>query len=132
MNKTKITKYIFLITLGLEVLAGYAIGLFALIDFPTALETGFSISHNPSLDILGIIIGLALIFVATMSVAGIYFTMKNNIAGVVVGIAAGLYVFLFGALAFLLLGDTQALIVDSIRGALTVVSGVVIYRNLRK
>lgn len=128
----KIGRYIFLGTLGLEVIMGYGIGLISLLNFQFTLETGFNIPYSDQLDVLGIVIGLALLFVASMSVLSIRWTLRGDKKGVIIGIAVGLYVFLFGLLAYLVLGQTDALLIDGIRGILTIVFGILLYRQINK
>ncbi|MFT5849737.1 MAG: hypothetical protein ACI9H6_000552 [Patiriisocius sp.] len=131
-TKEKIGRYIFLSTLGLEAVAGFGIGLLALLNFPLALKTGFGIPHTENLDVLGIIIGLALIFIGSMCLLSIKWTLQGDGKGVILGIGTGIYIFSFGFLAFALLGDVQALLIDSIRGALTIIFGISLYKQLLK
>jgi hypothetical protein len=131
-EKRNLWTNLFLLTVGLEVLLGYAIGFAFLVNLPLALETGFGIGYQPDFAVLGIIIGLALVFIASMSVLSIKWTLQGDVKGVTVGIAVGLYVFLFGILAYLLLGQTDALIFDGLRGALTASFGFLTYRQFTK
>jgi len=133
MNKQgKFGRYVFLGTLGLEVIFGYVIGFGSLLNFQFVLESGLDVPYRDSMDVLGIIIGLALIFVASMCALSIKWTLQGDKKGAIVGIATGLYVFLFGLLAYISLGQTDALLVDGIRGALTVIFGILTYKQFSK
>ena len=62
---------------------------------------------------------------------GVIWTRKRKLFGVYVGTAVGIYMFLFGIIAFLKFGTTDALIVDSIRGFVTIVFGYIAYKELK-
>lgn len=125
-------KYLFMITLGIQTLTGLLFGLTALLNFPFALETGFNVPYNDDLAILGILIGLALLFIGSISLLSIILIRKGNIAGVITGLAVGVYVFLFGIVAYLALGQTDALIIDGLRGAITIMLGLHTYKHFEK
>ena len=67
----------------------------------------------------------------SIALLGIFWTRQGNISGVVTGSAVGLYMFIFGIVAFLMLGQTDGLVVDSIRGSLTIIFGIMTYRELK-
>ncbi len=128
----KIGRRLFIAILALHVLSCYVLGAISLTNFPFALETGFGIPYNTDLDILGIVIGLELIFLGSIALLGIIWTRKGHISGIVTGTAVGFYMFVFGIVAFLKLGQVDGLIVDSIRGLLTIIFGMIAYRELKE
>ena len=126
----RIGRWLFIALLVVHVLSCYVMGTFSLFNWPFALETGFGIPYDDSLDILGVVIGLELIFLGSIAVLGIYWTRQGQISGIVTGMAVGMYMFMFGIVAFLLLGRIDGLIVDSIRGFLTLIFGWMAYQEL--
>lgn len=107
-------------------------GFTSLINPQMAFETGFQMTYNDELHIIGIVMGMELIFLGSMALLGIIWTRKGKIEGVTVGSAVGMYMFLFGIVSFIALGRTDGLIVDSIRGFLTLVFAYMTYRELKK
>jgi zinc transporter ZupT len=67
-----------------------------------------------------------------MAVLGIIWTQKNKKQVIVAGAIVGMYLFLFGMIAFILLEESQVLIVDSICGFLTLIFGYITYKELKK
>lgn len=126
----RIGRWLFIALLVVHVLSCYVMGTFSLFNWPFALETGFGIPHDSSLDILGVVVGLELIFLGSIAVLGIYWTRQGQSSGIVTGMAVGMYMFLFGIVSFLLLGRIDGLIVDSIRGFLTLIFGWMAYQEL--
>lgn len=127
----KIGRILFIGILALHVLSCYILGFTGLANWPYALETGFGIPYSPELDIIGNVIGLELLFLGTIAVLGIIWTRKGSIPGIIVGTAVGVYMFVFGIVAFLLLGETDGLLIDSIRGFLTFVFGYMAYTEIK-
>ena len=60
-------------------------------------------------------------YLGSVALLGIIWTRKNKKEGVIAGVFVGMYMFLFGFVTLILLGETEALFVDSIRGFLTLV-----------
>lgn len=132
MNKEhSISRRIFIGLMALHAFVAIGLGSTSLINFPYALETGFGITYSPDLDVFGILIGLQLLLLGAWSILSILWTNRRKAAGVVVGIFVGTYIFAFGVMAFAKFGDPQPLYVDSIRGFLTVVIGMLAYRDLQ-
>lgn len=127
----KIGRWLFIALLVVHVLSCYVMGFISLFNWPFALETGFGIPYDDSLAILGVVIGLELIFLGSIALLGIFWTWQGQTSGIVTGMAVGMYMFLFGIVSFLLLGRIDGLIVDSIRGFLTLVFGWMAYRELK-
>ncbi|MFK7946543.1 MAG: hypothetical protein AB8G11_03050 [Saprospiraceae bacterium] len=131
-SSRKIGQYVFMGFLIFHSLVALGLGFTSLLNFPYALETGFQIPHSSELDILGLTIGLELLFLGAMAILSFIWTRKGKIEGTITGIAVGTYIFTFGIVAFLKFGDPQPLYVDSIRGFLTLVFGYIAYKELKK
>ena len=129
-SNRKIGRWLFIILLAVHVLSCYVMGFISLINWPFALETGFGIPYNNDLAVLGVVIGLELIFLGSIAILGIFWTWQGQLSGIVTGSAVGMYMFMFGIVLFLILGRTDGLIVDSIRGFLTLLFGWMAYREL--
>jgi hypothetical protein len=127
----KIGRYLFIGILALHTLGCYAMGITTLLNPQVAFESGFQIDYNPELTIIGTIIGMELLFLGSIALLGIIWTRKNKKEGIVAGVAVGVYMFLFGFAALIFVGETQALIVDSIRGFLTLVFGYMAYQEIK-
>lgn len=131
-NEKKIGRYVFIALLSINGLIALGFGVTALFNFPYALETGFNIPYSSELDMLGIVMGMELLFLTGIGILSIFWISKGKIAGTVTGIATGSYLFIFGPVAFIKTGDPQALYVDSIRGILTIIFGIMAYQELKK
>ncbi|MFK7925680.1 MAG: hypothetical protein AB8H47_27275 [Bacteroidia bacterium] len=122
---------IFVIFMGIQAVLELVIGSAFLVAFPLAVETGFDLTYISDMDIFGIVIGLQLILLAILMFLAIRWTMQGNNAGPVIGIAAGLYFLIFGIFSFIQFGDTQAIMVDSIRGLITAIMGYMVYQQIK-
>jgi hypothetical protein len=131
VSSKKIGQYLFMAILGLHVLSCYGLGIVALVNPQVAFETGFQIDYQAEFQVVGLIIGMELLFLGSIAVLGMVWTRKKQLHGIYVGTAVGVYMFLFGIVAFVLLGETDALVVDSIRGFLTLVFGYMAYKELK-
>lgn len=131
-KETRIGRILFIGILILHILSCYVMGGMILIDPKLFLETGFHIHYTPELEIISIVIGMELFFLGTMALLGVIWTRKHKLFGVYIGTSVGVYMFLFGVVAFLKLGTTEALVVDSIRGLITIVFGFLAYRELKQ
>lgn len=107
-------------------------GVFILANTQYALETGFGVEFRNELEILGLVIGMELLFLGTMALLGFLWTRKGKLIGIYIGSAVGVYMFLFGIVAFIKFGTTDALIVDSIRGALTIIFGYMAFKEVKQ
>ena len=133
MQKEKrIGRSLFIGILILHILGCYVMGAMILINPKLALETGFHIHYSQELEIISLVIGMELFFLGTMALLGVIWTRKHKLFGVYIGTAVGVYMFFFGIVAFLKLGTTDALVVDSIRGFITIVFGILAYRELKQ
>ncbi|MDG1332444.1 MAG: hypothetical protein P8P74_08945 [Crocinitomicaceae bacterium] len=130
-NERKIGRILFTIILVLHVIGCYVMGIAIIADTETAMITGFGVNYADDLEIVGLVIGMELLFLGTMALLGILWTRKQKLTGIYIGSAVGVYMFLFGIVACIKFGTTDALIVDSIRGFLTIVFGYMVYKELK-
>ena len=105
-----------------------AAALFMFLNLPGALEM-FGITYDSQLDMLGLVMGNALLFVTGISVLGIVWTLRGKPEGIICGIAVGLFLTSFGLLAFLMFGQLSAIAVDGLRGGGNVLLGVLLLRR---
>ena len=132
-NKTsKIGRYLFISILGLQALIELGISTTLLFNFQVALETGFGISYSSELDILGMALGLYLLLLTTLMVLSMVWTLKSYQSGITLGIVVGIFLSIFGVLTYIKFGDTQGLLVDSLRGILTIIFGYMAYQEIKK
>jgi hypothetical protein len=130
-SSRKIWKLLFIGILGLQAVLELGVGGALLFDFPATLESGFGISYSSELDILGVALGLYLLLLTTLIVLSIIWTNKSNSSGITLGIIVGVFLVTFGVIAFFKTGDTQAIVVDSLRGGLTIVFGFMAGKELK-
>ena len=64
----KTWRRIFVIFVGIQALLELVIGNTLLFNLPAALESGFGISYNSELDILGVALGLYLVLLTVLMV----------------------------------------------------------------
>lgn len=128
----KIWRRLFIGILMVQAILELGLGITLLIDFPTALESGFGITYSSELDILGVALGLYLLLLTALMILSSVWTFKSNHSGITVGVIIGIFLFVFGAVTFLKFGDLQALMVDSLRGLLTIILGYMAGKELKK
>jgi hypothetical protein len=102
--------------------------LFMFFNLPGAMER-FDIDYSSQLDILGLVMGNALLFVAGIAALGIVWTLRGKAGGVICGIAVGIFLTSFGLLAFLMFGQVSAIGVDGVRGGLNILLGILLLRG---
>ena len=122
-------KTVFLLLLFLHALSCFVLGAMALVNWPFALQMGFRVPYSTALDTIGVVIGLELLFLGGISALSFVWTRSGVKGGTVTGIAVGLYMLTFGIVAYLKTGQVDGLLVDSLRGLLTVVFGVITHRQ---
>lgn len=103
-----------------------------LFNFPTTLKSGFGITYSSELDILGVALGLYVLLLTALMVLSILWAIKGKTEGTIAGIIVGVFLITFGVVAFLKLGQTNALRTDSLRGLITAIFGVIAYKELKK
>ena len=123
---------LFIGLLGLQAIAELAIGGMLLFNFPTALESGFGIPYNSELDMLGMALGLYLLLLTTLLILSIIWTYRSNYSGITIGIIVGAFLFIFGVLSYFQFGDIQAILVDSLRGLLTIIFAYMAGKELKQ
>jgi hypothetical protein len=128
----KIGQNLFIGFLVIHILSCYFMGMISLVDPKFAFETGFQMTYNPDLQIIGIVMGMELLFLGSIALLGVIWTRRKSKYGIYAGVAVGSYMFLFGIVAFLIMGRTDGLIVDSIRGLLTLIFGYMAYQELKR
>jgi hypothetical protein len=74
---------------------------------------------------------LYLILLTTLILLSIYWTVKKNTAGPVIWVIVGVFLISFGLTVFLQLGRIDGLLIDSIRGVITVVLSLLIHKELK-
>lgn len=127
-NESTLLTSAFVILLLIQAIMELVIGFMFLANFQMVVETGFDRTYTPDMDIFGIVIGLQLMLLSILLILATRWTLNDVKAGPVVGIAAGAYFLVFGIFAFIKFGDVQAIMVDSIRGLLTVIMGYWVLR----
>ena len=120
-NSPKTWTRIFIGILGLQALLELGLGGTLLFNFPAALESGFGITYSSELDILGIALGLYLLLLTTLMVLSIVWTTKSILSGTTLGIVIGVFLLTFGVTTFFKFGDVQPLLIDGLRGLITIV-----------
>ncbi len=132
MKKSKIVTRIFIVILVIQAIIELGIGSMLLIDFPSALERGFEITYSNELDILGIALGLYLLLLTTLMIISAVWTYRSNSSGTTLGIVVGVFLFTFGVATFLKFGDFQGILIDSIRGLVTIIFAYLTGKELKK
>ena len=132
MKKSKIVTRIFIVILVIQAIIELGIGSMLLIDFPSALESGFGITYSNELDILGIALGLYLLLLTTLMIISAVWTYRSNSSGTTLGIVVGVFLFTFGVATFLKFGDFQGILIDSIRGLVTIIFAYLTGKELKK
>ena len=129
-TKTKWTP-IFIGLLSIQALLELIVGITLLFNFPFALESGFGITYNSELDVLGIALGLYLLLLTTLLLFSIIWTTKSITSGPILGIISGAFLFVFGTVTFVKFGGLEGLLVDGLRGLLTILIGYMALREIK-
>ena len=128
----KLWRRLFIGILSLQAILELGIGATLLFNFPTALESGFGITYSNELDILGIALGLYLLLLTALMILSGVWTNRANHSGITIGIIVGVFLFVFGLVTFMKFGDIQGILVDSLRGLLTIVIGYMAGKELKQ
>ena len=118
-NSNKIWKRIFIVFILLQAVFELAIGITLLFDLPTAMAN-FNTPYSPDMEVLGLTLGLYLFLLTALMVLSFIWIRKSNQSGVTLGIIIGLFLISFGVGMLVKFGETQALLIDGLRGGLTV------------
>ncbi len=111
----------------IEVIAGITM----IFNFKLVVEMNGQ-NYSKDMDITGIILGTAILLVATILTLSFKWTLKRKIEGITLGIVGGGFLVCVGLFPFLMLGSIANLFVDGIRGALLVIFGILSYSNFKK
>ncbi|MFT5602726.1 MAG: hypothetical protein ACI9N1_002986 [Flavobacteriales bacterium] len=131
-NKRKIATNLFIGLLILNLIIELIASLSILINFPLAAEKGFGIVYTDDIAILGIGLGSNLALTTSVFLLSTIWTMRSKLEGVILGMTgAGMFI-LFSSFNFFQLGETQGLLVDGIRGSLTILFGYMTYKDFKK
>jgi hypothetical protein len=117
--------------LVIDALPCLVVGGLTVFNAPLVLNTGFGIPYNNMHPLSGIIMGLQWVFMGGVGTVSAVWTRRGNISGVTTGIAVALYMISFGVVTFLKLGLTAGLMGDTSRGLVTVIFGVMAYREFK-
>lgn len=125
-------KIVFLILLTINFLIELAIAGAMLIDFSQVADIAFGITYTSDIAVLGIALGSNLIFVSGILLLSIIWTLRSKVEGIIIGAMTGGFFVLFALVAFIQLGDFQAILVDGLRGVLTIIFAYLSYRQIQK
>ena len=92
MRERKIGRRIFIALLIMHSIVTLGFGFISLLNFPFALETGFQIPYSSALEILGIVMGLELLFLGGIAILCLIWTIKSKPEGIITGTAVGIYI----------------------------------------
>jgi hypothetical protein len=124
-------KIVFLILLTINFLIELVIAGAMLIDFPQVADIGFGITYTSDIAILGIALGSNLMFASGILLLSIIWTLRAKVEGIIIGAMAGGLFALFGLVAFIQLGDFQSILVDGLRGILTILFAYLTFREIQ-
>lgn len=125
-----IGRKIFIGLLALNGLMQLAIGLMMLVNFPMVAETLMNINYTDEMGILGMTIGVNVLFGAAIVAVSVYWTLRKNPAGVITGALFGVLAIAAGLLTFSLFGRIDGLMMDVVRGVLIVITAAFAWHEL--
>lgn len=131
-TESKTARRIFTGLLILNFIIELIASLSILINFPLAAEKGFGITYSDELAILGIGLGSNLALTTGVFLLSIIWTMRSKTEGAILGMVGAGMLVLFSSLTLIQLGDTQGLLIDGIRGVITIAFGYVVYNEFKK
>lgn len=115
-----LARNIFIALLAINGVSQVFIGMFMLIDFPTAADKVLSITYSNDMQIIGTVLGSNLLCGAVMIGLGVIWTLHNKQEGVILGAAFGVLAIFVGLLTFLVMDRTAGLIFDVLHGVLII------------
>ena len=131
-SSRKTGQYLFMAILTLHALLCYFMGFSTLFNPSFSVKSGFNIDYTSDMKVLALVIGMELLFLGSIAILGIIWTKRKSFYGIYAGAAVGLYMLAFGIIAFLKFGTTEALMIDSIRGLLTLIFAFIAFKELKK
>ncbi len=129
-SSSKVWKQIFMVFILFQAVFELVIGFTLLFDLPMAMEN-FNTPYSSDMEVLGLILGLYLFLLTTLMVLSFVWIRKSNRAGATLGIIIGLFLISFGLGMLVKFGETQALLVDGVRGGLTVLLAYMAGKKLK-
>lgn len=129
-NSNKIWKQIFMVFILLQAVFELAIGFTLLFNLPMAMEN-FNTPYSPDMEVLGLTLGLYLFLLTILMVLSFIWIRKSNQAGATLGIIIGFFLISFGVGMLIKFGESQALLVDGLRGGLTVLFAYMAGKGLK-
>lgn len=132
MKKGNIVNWVFMVALATQVLVGFGLGTQFLIDPQSGFATFEATTYDEDLASSGMVMAILLYLSGGIALLSIIWTYRKNISGSMAGIIVGMQIFVVGVLGFLLFGKAELILMDGARGAIIIISGVLLYRKLRK
>lgn len=120
----------FLVLMAVQAVLEALIGLSLLFNFEQTLKVGFGVTYTKEWDVVGVALGLYLLLLTTLILLSIYWVRKENYAGIILSFIIGAFLTLFGIVSLIKLGNPQGLMIDSVRGVLTILLAHRIGKNL--
>ena len=115
--------------LALNGLMQLILGIAILVNFPTVAEYLMQISYTDDMRLLGMTIGVNVLFGAAVIAASIYWTINKNPAGVIAGAFFGVLAITAGLIVLVVFERTDGLM-DVLRGVLIVAAASFAWHDL--
>jgi len=128
----RVWTHLFIGVLSLQAILELVLGGYLLFKLPYTLKSGFGIVYRSELDILGIALGLYLLLLTALMILSCIWTYRSNLAGITIGIIVGVFLVTFGVATLLKFGDFEGILVDSIRGLLTIFLAYMAGKEIKK
>ena len=126
----KIARNIFIGFAGFNGLIAVLLGIVTLVNMQGVFE-GFGITFTRELNSIGLPAAGLLILVGVLVFISIAWLLQGKIEGILVPFGHGIFLFALGFMALARLGQTDILLIDSIRGFLAMVAGYFAYQEMR-
>lgn len=128
-QRRDILRWIFIALVSLGSLLEVVIGVAMIVDFETVLTANFGATYSAELGPIGLALGCNLIFLGIALALSASWTRAHKREGPILGVAGSMVFVTFGIVAFLQFGQLSALVVDGLRGVLTVGLGASLLRR---
>jgi hypothetical protein len=130
-NRRNIARYLFVALAAFNGLIALGLGVWTLADTPRVFET-FGITYTPEMSALGQSNGGLFVLMALLSFVSIVWLLRGKIEGILVPAAYALFLVVLGIISFASTSSLNVVLIDSIRGFLTVVAAVFAYREMTR
>ncbi len=127
----KIARNVFIGFAGFNGLIAVLLGVMTLVNMQGVFE-GFGITFTRELNSIGLPAAGLLILVGVLVFISIYWLLQGKIEGILVPVGHATFLFALGFMALARLGQTDILLIDSIRGFLAMVAGYFAYQEMRQ